>query len=384
MNLLYISPEFPPNFQNFIIRLAEANVKVWAIGEADFYSLPEAVRHCLSWYVRTNLNDYHQALTAVQSMIDANPQLKEHGFQAVESHNEHWLRLESLLNEAYNIDGVRSRQLDCWKKKSAMKEIFVANDIPVARGARVTDHQQALRLAQEWGYPVILKPDEGVGANKAYKVGNEGQLHTLLPQLSEDYFIEEFVAAQLLSYDGLTDAAGNVVFESSLVYSEGVLEYMYGKDPSFYITREIPTELAHLGQAIVQIFGIRRKFFHFEFFAVGDGYLPLEINVRPPGGPIVDMMNYSIDDDLYRGYARMIATGSTGVVATKKYYCGYVGRRDRDYRYSIDEIMQHYGHCFVDYQENALLYHQAMGRYRCIFRSPDREDIYALMRYLLA
>jgi len=40
MDFLYLSPEFPPNYANFVLKLDEMNVNVWGIGEADFYFMP--------------------------------------------------------------------------------------------------------------------------------------------------------------------------------------------------------------------------------------------------------------------------------------------------------------------------------------------------------
>ena len=41
MDLLYLSPEFPPNYANFILKLDEMKINVWGIGESDFYFMPE-------------------------------------------------------------------------------------------------------------------------------------------------------------------------------------------------------------------------------------------------------------------------------------------------------------------------------------------------------
>jgi len=57
-----------------------------------------------------------------------------------------------------------------------------------------------------------------------------------------------------------------VIFENHLVYGNGVLENVQGKDTFFYVSREIPAELSKTGQRIVEAFGLKRKFFHFEFF----------------------------------------------------------------------------------------------------------------------
>jgi len=134
---------------------------------------------------------------------------------------------------------------------------------------------------------------------------------------------------------------------------------------------------------LVSQFNIRRKFFHFEFFAVGDDYMPIEINCRPPGGSILDMMNYSIDDDLYRAYALMIADNRVLIRPEKKYFVCYLGRRDRRYVHSHAEIMSTHGHHLADHGENPPLYWEAMGRYRYIFRAATEVEIYEIAAYVL-
>ena len=116
----------------------------------------------------------------------------------------------------------------------------------------------------------------------------------------------------------MTDYDGKVVFENSLIYGDGVLEYVLGKDTFFYVSRHIPAELRAIGRKLVPAFDIRRKFFHFEFFKINGTYMPIEINCRPPGGAILDMMNYSVDDDLYRAYADMIAGGRPDIQIPEK------------------------------------------------------------------
>jgi hypothetical protein len=85
--------------------------------------------------------------------------------------------------------------------------------------------------------------------------------------------------------------------------------------------------------------------------------MPIEINCRPPGGAILDMMNYSVDDDLYAAYARMItAQGRVTVAANKKFYCAYVGRRDREYALSHGQLMKRLGDALVEFGENPKIF----------------------------
>jgi hypothetical protein len=384
MDYLYISPEFPPNYAHFIEQLHAAGIRVWGLGEADFYQMPESLRSALTWYVRADLNHADAVQRALdQLLMQKHTSGSEGTFDLVESHNEQWLSLEAMINDKYGIDGIKSRDLPRLKKKSKMKQRFRELGLPVAGGELVTDISQALDLAETLGYPLILKPDEGVGAGGIYRVDDKDQLQTLLNQLDEDYLLEEFIEGDIVTYDGLTDCDGELVFENSLVYGDGVLEYVLGKDTFFYVNRHIPAELRAIGRKLVPGFDIRRKFFHFEFFKINGTYMPIEINCRPPGGAILDMMNYSVDDDLYRAYAAMIAGGRPDIQDAKKYYCCYLGRKGRHYSHSHDEILAVFGHHLVEHDLNPPIFRQAMGAERYILRSPNQADMFEMAEFIL-
>jgi hypothetical protein len=384
MDYLYISPEFPPNYVHFIEHLHSLGIRVWGMGEADFYHMPESLRSVLTWYVRADLNNADAVQHALdQLLMQKNTSGSAGNFDLVESHNEQWLTLEGMINEKYGIDGIKQQDLPRLKKKSRMKQLFKEIGLPVARGELIADINQALDLAETLGYPLILKPNEGVGAGGIYRVENKNQLQSYLSQIDEDYLLEEFIEGDIVTYDGLTDYDGNVVFENSLIYGDGVLEYVLGKDTFFYVSRHIPTELRAAGRNLVPLFDIRRKFFHFEFFKIDGTYMPIEINCRPPGGAILDMMNYSVDDDLYRAYAGMIAGDRVDIQAQKKYYCCYLGRKDKHYAHSHNEILSAFGHSLVEHDLNPPVFRQAMGIERYIFRSPNETDIFEIADFVL-
>ena len=112
--------------------------------------------------------------------------------------------------------------------------------------------------------------------------------------------------------------------------------------------------------------------------------MPIEINCRPPGGSILDMMNYSVDDDLYRAYAAMITGGRPDVAAApKKYYCCYIGRKDQRYAHSRDEIVSAFGQNLMEHDLNPPVFQQAMGKERYILRAPDEAEIFAMADFVL-
>jgi len=382
MEFLYLSPEFPSNYANFILQLERYGANVWALGEADFYELPEILQKAIRYYVRTELNSQSAVEIALKKLLKAKGATgASPKFDVVESHNEVWLGLEAHINEILDIPGIRYQDLEQLKKKSAMKRKFAACGLQTARGERLRDSAHGFALAKEIGFPLILKPNEGVGADRIYKVTNSIQLKDILAELKGDYFMEPFIDAPIVSYDGLVDQNGQLLFENSLTYGEGVLEYVQGKDTFFYVERNIPETLSEIGRQLVRAFDIRRKFFHFEFFSLDHTYMPIEINCRPPGGAILDMMNYSADVDLYAAYARMI-TGRDQVAVTgeKKYYCAYAGRRDRNYLYTHEQLNHQLGPALVEFGENPTIFQQAMSRYRYIIRSANREKLLRMVR----
>ena len=79
---------------------------------------------------------------------------------------------------------------------------------------------------------------------------------------------------------------------------------------TYWIAREIPADLGEAGLAVARAFDVRERPFHFEFFRLPDGSLrPIEVNMRPPGGPSVDMANWANDIDFYQAWANVIVHG---------------------------------------------------------------------------
>ena len=376
MELLYISPEFPPNYANFTLALDRKGVNIWAVGEADFYEMPETLRSALQWYVRTDLSSTEAVDRAIDELFSIQLDRGMHPhFDLVESHNEQWLRLEAHINQTRGIDGLRPADMDRLKRKSRMKKLFRDSGLLFAPGELVRSTDQAGELAHQLGFPVILKPDEGVGSAGIHRIEDRNHLMRTLPRLEESYLLEKFVDAPIVTYDGLTNRDGELIFDSSLTYADGVLDCVQGKETFFYVNRSIPQRLTAIGRQLVNRLGIRRKFFHFEFFRIGDQYMPIEINCRPPGGAIIDMMNYSTDQDLYAAYAEMLTEAGVTLDGNKKYYCAYIGRRNRPYALAHEQVLKRFDDLLVEHGANPDIYHDAMGSYRYIFRSTSKDQL---------
>lgn len=384
MNVVFLSPHFPPNMWLYVRRLREAGATVLGIADAPYDALRHELREDLAEYYRVDdLHSIDQLRAAVAHFT------AKHGrIDRLESLNEYWLETDARLRTEFDIAGLRVQEMDHVKRKSAMKAMFERAGVPVARWQvlRRDGAPDARRFVEEVGFPFIAKPDVGVGAARTYVIGNDADLDAFLgdrPPL--DYILEEYLEGQLLSYDGLVDRHGEIVYRSSLVYGIPVLESVRGTDMHFWIDRHIAPDLEDAGRRIVEAYGLRERPFHFEFFRMPDGVLvALEVNMRQPGGATVDLWNWAGDIDFYRAWAEVVVHGTTTVSSDKPSYVLWSGRKPgRPYRLSHDEIARRFGHLLIHVERVDDVFATAMGSFGYVLRDPSLETLLAASAEIL-
>ena len=53
-----------------------------------------------------------------------------------------------------------------------MKQVFLKAGVNVARYCLVNSFEEVMAFIENVGYPVVVKPDNGVGASSTYKLNN--------------------------------------------------------------------------------------------------------------------------------------------------------------------------------------------------------------------
>jgi hypothetical protein len=383
MNVVFLSPHFPPSLFLFCVRLRELGATVLGVADVPYETLRPELRDALTEYYRVpDLHDFDALVRALGHFTHRYGKLDR-----IDSLNEYWLGTESRLRTEFNIPGLRADTIGRMQRKSLMKRVFERNGVPTARG-RVARSPAAVReFIDEVGYPIIAKPDVGVGAARTYRLEDDDDLSAYLADRPPiDYILEETLTGQLLSFDGLVDRRGAIVFSSSLVYSVPVLDAVRGADMSYWIDRRIAPDLADMGGALVRAFGVRERPFHFEFFRLPDHTLAaLEVNMRQPGGLTVDMWNWANDIDFYRAWAEVVVTGSTTVRTERPYYCFWAGRKHgRTYRLSHDEVLGRFRDLLVHHERVDDVFAAAIGNYGYVMRHPDLAPLAAAGRAIQA
>lgn len=377
MNVVFLSPHFPPHYYRFCQRLREVGANVLGLADEPYDNLHSRLRSSLTEYYKVHdMHDYDAMVRAIGYYTHRYGKIDR-----IDSLNEYWLELEAQLRTDFNVFGVKNDDIMKIKRKSEMKKVFQKAGVRVARGRVCLTEEEARDFIKDVGYPVVAKPDIGVGAAKTYKIMDEWEFrHYLNDKLPVDYILEEFIAGQIVTYDGLTDADGKIVFAASHEYSKGVMETVNeDSDIYYYSVREIPEDLEKLGKATLKAFNVRERFFHLEFFRLDNGEIvALEVNMRPPGGLTTDMFNFANDIDVYRAWAEVLVLGKTEMQARRPYFCAYVGRKNHfSYALDHDQIMQQFGGMIVNASTIEGVFSRAIGNYGFIVRHPDLSAIVA-------
>jgi biotin carboxylase len=382
-NFVCLSPHFPENFQFFWQRLHEAGVRVLGIADSSWDSLSPRVRESLTEYYKVeDMHNHSQLEEACRHFV-----ARYGPIDRLESHNEYWLETEAYLRSRFNIPGTGEERIRDIKSKERMKELYRQGNIPVAAGRVVQNEADCRAFIAQVGFPVVVKPDIGVGAAKTWKLESEQDLSYFINECDKiPYLMEEFIQGDLYSYDGLTNADGEIIFAASQYFCNGIMTVVnHDLDLSHLTLREIPKELEALGKKVVQTFGIRERFFHFEFFHKPNGdWVALEVNIRPPGGLSMDMFNFANDIDLYKGYAELLTTGKLQQTAMRNEHVAYIGRKNRNYRLTHQDVLQRFKTDIIHHQAMAEIFYPVMGHTGYLVRSEDRMHIENLIREIQA
>ena len=350
-NFVFTSPNFPTNYWMFCRELKNNGLRVLGIGDCPYDELAPELRESLTEYYKVgSLENYDEAYRAVAYFIH-----KYGRVDWLESNNEYWLTHDAMLRTDFHItSGWQEDDLHRIRFKSGMKPYYQQAGIATARWHLVDDFDGCMAFIREVGWPVIVKPDDGVGASDTHKLSSEDELKAFLGGKRPDvtYIMEEYINGKIVSYDAIINSLGEPVFETGNVSPIPVMDIVNNNDNTiFYIVKDLADDVRAAGRAVAKSFGVRSRFVHFEFFRLTcDQHIgktgqvvALEVNMRPSGGFSPDMMNYANSTDVYKIWADMIAFDHSTKPVGRHYFGAFAGRRDgKPFALSHEELCAKY------------------------------------------
>ncbi len=382
-NFIFISPHFPDSYWKWCLALKNKGFNVLGIGDAPYNEIPVECKYSLTeYYCCWNMDDYENEKRAVQYFKD-----KYGEIDYLESLNEYWLEKDAMLRQDFDVKhGIRFDEIKKYKLKSQEKEYFIKAGAKVADWIIVNlaeDKEKVLEFVKKVGYPIFAKPNNGVGSQHTFKIDKEEDIDNFFEKKEKvDYIVEEYIHGTIVSYDGISNSKGDVLFADSEVFSPSIAAVAEGNlDEYYYCLPCVPDDLKELGARVVKEFNVQNRFFHIEFFRTSEdsekfgpkgSLVALEANMRAPGGYTPDLINFANSVSVYDIFADSCAFDENRVDLTKqKFYAIVSSRRFRfNYIHSEEEIL-------AKYRNNICMY----GVYPVVLRD-DLGDLYYFAKFL--
>ena len=319
MRVVMLSPGFPLEQAYFTRALAQAGAQVVGVGDQPASALPEEAREHLAHYEHVPLSDTFAVLEALTGLA------RYTTIDRVECLWEPYVVLAAQIREHVELPGMSVEQSLPFRDKERMKQVLDAAGVRTPRHASATNASEIWAAAERIGYPLIVKPIAGAGSADTYRVDDAEMLGDVVRMVEHvgELSIEEFIEGEEYTFDTVC-SGGRILFENISWYRprpliQRTVEWI---SPQTVALRDLSApELQdglQMGRDVISALGFDTGFTHMEWYLKPDGEAVFgEIGARPPGARTVDVMNYSVDGDLFRAWAEAVVHGGTAPLEKK-------------------------------------------------------------------
>ncbi|MBA2662848.1 MAG: ATP-grasp domain-containing protein [Bradymonadaceae bacterium] len=311
-NVVFVAPHITANTLRYVDALcALPEVRAALISSDPLGHLPQPLRQRLAAFETATSSLDGAALAAAASRLVARIGPIDRLFGALEQ-----LQLPiAHARDVVGIPGMGVAIVTRFRDKSAMKAALRQAEVPCARYARVTSTADATRFADEVGYPMIIKPIDGLGTRSTWRLENDDELaqalRSLAPSPAQPVQCEEFLLGSEHSFETVT-IDGRHIWSSSTNYLPGPLEAMNTPWIQYCVVlpRETDTmeRFRPVNHAALDALGMITGLSHMELFNRNDTTVAVnEVGARPPGVNIMPLMSHAHGTDFVRAWIRLMA-----------------------------------------------------------------------------
>jgi formate-dependent phosphoribosylglycinamide formyltransferase (GAR transformylase) len=330
VNVLLISPGYPPEMPFFTRGLAQVGARVIGVGDQPESALPPLAREHLAAYL--HVGGFSDERAVIDEVLKRTGQIR---IDRVECLWEPLMILAAKLRERLGLPGMTVAETIPFRDKEEMKRVLDAAGIRTPWHARATTAAQVREAVERIGYPAIVKPIAGAGSSDTHRIDDARGLEAALAAVRHvpEVSVEEFVDAEEYTFDTVC-AGGRILYYNICWYRPRPLvsKQLEWVSPQTVALRNPDTpELAGgraMGEAVIRAMNFRDGFTHMEWYRKADGEVVFgEIAARPAGGRTVDVMNFSCDIDLFRGWAEATCHGRISQPIERRYNAASIFKR---------------------------------------------------------
>jgi len=328
VKVLFLSPAYPPEMQQFTRGLAAAGASVLGVGDTPMRGLPPKVKEALDDYLQVP-----SALDEEDVTRRLEKWLRGRWIDRVETNWEPMTLLAADLRARWDLPGMRRDAVVLFRDKVSMRERVEAAGIRVPKSARVTSPKEAWEAAEKVGYPLIFKPIAGAGSADTWAAHTKEDFEKVLAMTAHvrEASVEELIEGDEYTYETIC-ADGVPLYEGCTRYYPNVLEARKKEWISPIIltirdrTSPVVADAVEMGRKAIAALGMGSGFTHMEWFRskeTGEAVFG-EIACRAPGANMVDLMNYAGDVDLFVEWARAVTVGRIEAPPEQKYHAAII------------------------------------------------------------
>ncbi|TNE60453.1 MAG: ATP-grasp domain-containing protein [Bacteroidetes bacterium] len=323
--IVYVCPNYTANAVRFIDMLSRLpEVQLGLIAQEPTSLLPAAVQSRITGFRQiTDVFNADQLIKAARSLQADHGKLHRL-IAAVEPLQVPLAKARMLLG----VEGMDVETATNFRDKHRMKMLFRKADLPCARSQEVRGREAAVAFAGDVGYPLVVKPPDGAGSLKTFKVQNQTELEGALAHMAgAPALLEEFVIGTEHSFDTFS-LNGKPVFHTLSHYFPNPLEVM--REPwiqwQVLIPREVDDpkydDIREAAFQALSTLGMGTGLSHLEWFRRPDGSIAIsEVAARPPGAQFLTLIGRACDFDALEAWGRLMVFG-TFEVPERKYAVG--------------------------------------------------------------
>jgi len=327
VKVLFLSPNYPSEMQDFTRGLAEVGADVVGIGDTPREGLSKKVRGHLAGYIQASLQDNAAVLAAVRATGVR--------FDRVECLWEPFVELAAWLREQLDVPGMSLDTARAFRDKELMKQRVEAAGLRVPHHTRATTREEVWAAAERFGFPLIVKPIAGAGSADTFRVNDARELEAVLARTSHvpEVSVEEFVDGEEFTFDTVC-IDGKPAYANIAQYHPRPLIARSNEwiSPIVVTIRDMWAPKyqggIELGMGVLEALNMGSGFTHMEWYLTAKGEVVFgEIGARSAGGHLVDQMNWTGDIDLYREWARAVCWKSFEGSTARKHNVAIIFKR---------------------------------------------------------
>lgn len=328
MHIAFLAPEYPSDQFLFVLALKRVGARVSGIGGVAWHYLSRDLRGLLDDYERVDSVEHGDEVIRAASVIHARCDLDR-----VEAVHEKQVLPAAQAREALGLEGTSVKTIHLCRDKLAMKTRLRRAGIPCADCEAASSEQEVRRAVDRLGYPLVIKPRQGYGGLKTYRVEYADELATACSGL--DIRVDRPVVIESLveGCEGFLDSLlvnGRIEHAFLARYDPNVLTALSCPEMAAKVASDnrfetdAYLEVRSLGERVAGALELGTLATHMEFFESPDGLVFSEIGARPPGERLWELHSLGNDLDLHHEWASAIVLGRTDRMASRRLFAGSV------------------------------------------------------------